>query len=231
MNEKNIALIGYKGFVGSAIARKFKTRDIEFVGVDRSNFEKISEREFGIIINSAMPSKRFWAKNNPLDDFQSTVMLTAKLFYNWNYDKLVQISSVSARCQLNHVYGKNKKCAEELVLTEQNNLIIRLGAMYGAGLDKGALFDIINDKMVYVSEKSKYNFIDVDAAADLIIDNIEYSGIKEIGAKDEISLKEIAKKFNKKGSFSGEIEYQNTIDPEPNYPSSSEVLSYLENNI
>ena len=228
MSFSKIALIGYKGFVGSAIARKFKARDIEFVGIDRSNFEKKSEIEFDIIINSAMPSKRFWAKNNPLEDFKSTVMLTAKLFYNWKYKKIIQISSVSARCQLDHIYGKNKKCAEELVLTDQNNLIIRLGAMYGSGLDKGALFDIINNKMVYVSEKSTYNFIDVDVAADLIIDNIENCGIKEIGAKDEISLKEIAKNFNKKGSFSGKIEFQNTINPESHFPSSSEVISYLE---
>ena len=41
--------------------------------------------------------------------------------------------------------------------------------MYGKGLDKGALFDILNGNPVYVDGSSqKYNFLDVDLAAKYI---------------------------------------------------------------
>ena len=226
--DSKIAVIGCHGFVGSAICRYLESNDKSYYGVNRSNFNELCSDNYDIIINSAMPSKRYWAKNNPLDDFQATVGLTADIFYNWNYDKIIQISSVSARCQLDQPYGINKRCAEELVLKNKKNLVLRLGAIYGKGLEKGALFDILNGNPVYVDGKSKYNFLDVDLAAQYIYELRKSSGIIEVGAKDEISLNEIAETFKKEVSFSGSIEFQNTISPDPSYPSSFEVISFLE---
>ena len=186
--ENNIALIGCDGFVGSAISRYLKINEVSFHGINRLNYNHYQSKQSDFIINTAMPSKRYWAKNNPLEDFQASVGLTADIFYNWNYKKIIQISSVSARCQINHPYGINKRCAEELVLKNQNNLVLRLGAMYGKGLDKGSLFDILNGNPVYVHCDSKYNFLDVDLAAQYIFGHIQSLGVIEIGAKDEISL-------------------------------------------
>ena len=86
--------------------------------------------EFDIIINSAMPSKKgIGLKITPLMIFRP-LLRSKDIFYNWNYNKIVLVSSVSARCQLDHPYGINKRCAEELILKNENNLILRLGAMY-----------------------------------------------------------------------------------------------------
>ena len=59
-----------------------------------------------------MPSKRFWAKNNPDLDYTETVEKTDFFINNYTFKKFIQISSVSARCQLDTVYGLNKKKAK-----------------------------------------------------------------------------------------------------------------------
>ena len=65
-------------------------------------------------------------------------------------------------------------------------------------------------------------------AAKYIYELLDSSGVAEIGAIDEISLNEIAKNLNKKVKFSGNVEFQNTVSPNPSYPSSFEVISYLK---
>ena len=56
-----------------------------------------------------MPSKRYWAKNNPELDFEETVNKTIFFIDNFKYKKFIHISSISARCQSSTVYGINKK--------------------------------------------------------------------------------------------------------------------------
>ena len=53
-------------------------------------------------------------------------------------------------------------------------------------------------------------------------------GIVEIGSKNNFVLEELAKKFNSKSTFEGEIDNQ-TIASEENYDSNSnDVLSFLK---
>ena len=229
MRSERIALLGYKGFVGSALFKKLKESGYDITGVSRDSYEKYKNEEFDIIINSAMPSKRFWAVNNPMDDFDATVRLTADLVYGWKYKKFVQISTVSARCQLDHPYGLNKKCAETLVLNKsENNLVVRLGGLYGPGLDKGAVFDIIKGNKIYVHGDSKYNFIDVEKAAEIIVKKIDKKGIIEVGAKDQISLREIAEHFKLDVDFGDRFESQHTENPEDDYPEAKEILKFMD---
>ena len=222
----NIALIGYKGFVGSAIFKKIKA-----VGIDRNNYERMKENEYDIIINCAMPSKRFWALNNPLDDFKATVGLTADIFYNWRYKKLIQISSVSARCQLDHPYGVNKSAAESIVLSNKNNLVLRLGALFGEGLDKGVIFDMLNGNEIFVLGESRYNYISTEKVADIVLSKLNESGVVDVGARDSISLKEVADYFKINVKFGERFEEQVTENPSDNYPEAKEVLKFMEKKI
>jgi len=57
----DIAVFGANGFVGSAICSELKNKR-NFIKITRENFSQYKDEEFNIIINSAMPSKRFWAK-------------------------------------------------------------------------------------------------------------------------------------------------------------------------
>ena len=177
-----------------------------------------------------MPSKRFWAKNNPKLDYEETVNKTVSFIQEFKYKKFVHISSVSARCQLNTIYGKNKRESEEIVVKKPNNLVLRLGPIYGSFLDKGVLIDMLKSKTVYINGASKYSFTNVEWICNWLINNIDnYSGIKEIGSKDFIVLSDLAKKINSNSNFEGEIDNQITEDSE-NYESKSEDVYYFLNN-
>ena len=81
-----VAVIGARGYVGKAISESLKINTlIELVEVTRKNYEEKKEQQYDIIINSSMPSKRFWAQQNPIQDFEETVKKTADLFFDWDY--------------------------------------------------------------------------------------------------------------------------------------------------
>jgi nucleoside-diphosphate-sugar epimerase len=150
-----VAVVGGAGFVGESIVRAFRSNpDVEVISVGRSDHAAHRERAYDVVINSAMPSGRFWAKNNPQRDFVETVQKTADLFYGWRFRRFIQISSVSARCQLDTVYGRHKAAAE-CVCAGPSSLIVRLGPMYGATLSKGVLIDMLHGRPVFVSGESR----------------------------------------------------------------------------
>ena len=71
--KNKIGILGYKGFVGSAIASELKRRNIPYRGISRENYKKNVQIEFEYLINCSNPSKRFWAKKNPMLDFKESV--------------------------------------------------------------------------------------------------------------------------------------------------------------
>lgn len=228
MQAKKIALIGASGFVGKTLAKVLQNTQHEVAIVTRANYEEFKQGEYDIIIHSAMPSKRWWAANNPLDDFDATVRLTADILYHWKFGKMVLISSVSARLQTNHPYGRHKHVAEVLVLDHNpNHLVFRLGGLYGEGLDKGVIFDMMNGNEVFMTEDSAFNYIDTLKASELIVDRLEKKGIIDIGAKDSISIGKIANHFGWKVKFGNRYEFQNTENPDADYPDADEVLNYI----
>jgi nucleoside-diphosphate-sugar epimerase len=226
-----IGIIGCNGFVGSALCRAISKTDNELIEINRENYSNFVDTKFDILINSATPSKRYWALNNPLKDFNSTVGLTAEIVYNWNYDKLVQISTVSAECQLDHPYGINKYLAEQLVINNNpNNLVIRLGNLFGQGLTKGIIYDILNGNPLFVSSDSRYTFIDVDMAAKLIFSRFGKKGIENVCSHNTISLKEIVDEFGLDIKFGSRYECHPEFDCEDG-PDITDIFKYIKLNL
>lgn len=223
-----IAVIGSNGYVGSTLCKELmRDQSHTVVGVTRENYEEMKMQEYDIIINCAMPSGRFWAKNHPEEDFVETVKKTENLLKEWKYKKFIQISTVSARTQLDTIYGKNKAAAEALC-NFGNNLIVRLGAIYSADTKKGALADMLAGKKVYVSGESKYSFIDLLFCARWIVENLDKSGIIELGGKNAVALNEVAKRLGKDIEFEGEI-FNLEIESKEDLPEASEVLKFIDN--
>ena len=138
-----IVVIGADGYVGSALCGALhRVPQHSVTVVTRENYAEMMGGTFDIVVNCAMPSGRFWAKNNPEKDFVETVTKTSNLLYGWQYEKFVQISTVSARCQLDTVYGRHKAAAEALC-NYGDNLIVRLGALYGGDMKKGVLVEML----------------------------------------------------------------------------------------
>ena len=224
---KTIALIGASGYIGSALYKELqRNKNFNTQPVVRTNYAYWRKREFDIVINAAMPSSRFWAQNNPSHDFAATVERTADIVYNWKYQKLVQISTISARSEINSIYGRNKAAAEK-ICDFGENLIVRLTATFGNSLKKGVLVDIINNKKVYVSEKSRYSFASLDFVSKWISDNLQRKGLIEVGARNSLSLEAIIKSLKLSIKFEGRIDIQEVDKPKINYPDAKEVLSFL----
>ena len=101
--------------------------------------------------------------------------------------------------------------------------------MYGTGLTKGVLIDMINNAKVYINDKSKYSFTDVSWNAKWIVDNLHSrEKIAEIGATDYIELHQLAKMINSSSEFDGEIDDQIILNESYKFNSSMKVLSFLE---
>jgi len=226
---KKIGIIGSNGFLGKTLCKISKNYEYEIIEITKTDYEYQKSKKFDVLINAATPSKKFWAFENPYDDFQKTVCLTADITYNWNYEKLVQISSVSVEDYKNHhPYSINKKSAE-IISSYKNALIVRLGALYGEGLTKGPLFDLLNSKQLFVDVKSEYNYISIDFVSEWIFQNIDRFGLIEIGSYDTISLLDIAKNLHLEVNSSGRFEKIFSSKVEPDMPSAKDVLHFAKN--
>ena len=225
---KTIALIGSNGFVGESIKKYIlNEKNILITCVTRENYEEARKaKEYDILINAAMPSKRFWAKNNPYKDFIETVEKTFNLVNDWKSSKIIQISSISARSQLNTTYGRHKAAAEKLV-HEENNLILRLGPMYGKSLNKGVLIDMKNNQNVYISKESLYCFAPIDWIGKWICHNMHLSGTLDLGGNNAIKLKEVAERIGSKSIFTGPIDNQILTNGIKNAPEARDVIDFI----
>lgn len=224
----SVAVVGARGFVGTAIARAFaETPGVQVVAVTRDNYADARAFSHDVLINSAMPAGRFWAKSHPLADFTETVQKTADLFYGWKFGKFVQISSVSARCQLDTVYGRHKAAAER-VCGAPESLIVRLGPMYGSTLSKGVLIDMLHGRPVFAARESRYCFAPLDFVAMWIAKNYSRSGLVELGARDSMTLGDVAGHLGKDIEFRGERDDQEVPRPEDDFPPARGVLAFLD---
>src|SRR3989344_3120219 len=214
----SVAVVGAKGDVGGALcAALAKDASYSVTQVMRENYAQMQNGEYDILVNCAMPSARFAAKNDPGHDFIETVQKTADLLYGWKFKKFVQISTVSARCQLDTVYGRHKAAAEKLC-DFGDNLIVRLGSMYSHGLENGVLVDMMQGKKVFVAGESQDCFAPLDFVTHWISSNLNRQGIVEVGARDSITLQEVAEHLNSNVEFEGAVDHQEIKSPEPDFP-------------
>jgi dTDP-4-dehydrorhamnose reductase len=223
-----VGIVGAHGYLGSALCIAFgKSPDHAVVAITRENYARSQKDDYDVLVNCAMPSARFWAKNNPRQDFVETVQKTADLVYGWKYGKFVQVSTVSARCQLDTVYGRNKAAAE--ALCPSNHLVVRLGAIYDQDMKKGVLIDMIQGNTVFVAGESRYCFAARSYIAGWISRNLGRSGIVEVGGRNAISLKEVACHIGSPSVFEGSLDHQEVLSPDPDCPEACEVLTFLDN--
>ncbi len=222
-----IAIFGSKGFVGSEISKSLKAKGYGVRDVTRENFEANLGKDFDYVINAATPSARFKAKNDPMWDFVETVEKTAKIFYGTGFKKFIQVSSISARCQADTVYGRHKLAAESIV-HNGNSLIVRLGPMFGPNLRKGVLVDMLSNSKVYVGRDSRYAFASVSFVGDWIARNVYRKGIWEVGAKNSISLGDLASILKLNVEFEGPIDHQEIRTLEEDYPDARKVIDFMK---
>lgn len=225
--KRKIAVIGARGFVGSAVSAEIQQREgLELIPVVRGDDVEASVSEADIIIHSANSARRFFAQKNPERDFHDTVEKMHDVKACVQGKKMVLVSTISARIQLDTVYGRNRRACELMVMDKPGNLIVRLGPMYGERKAAGALHDILNNRQCFVSGSTRYAYVDVAYNARKIIDLIDYTGVLELGAKDTISLNELKAAIGSTTEFEGPDDTQILNTTQDDAPDAREVVDF-----
>ncbi|MEU3168920.1 hypothetical protein [Streptosporangium sp. NPDC006930] len=221
-----VAVAGARGFVGSAIVRALGGAAVP---VGRENYEEARRSgPFDVLINAACPSRRYWARHHPEDDHRETVVKTEAFLRDWEWKRFLQISTISARTQLDTPYGRHRAEAEELCA---GRLIVRLGPMYGTGYTKGVLQDILGDQPVYAAGSSRQSFAPVDWCGRWVADHLDAEGLWELGARTTITLREIRDAVGSRSTFDSDRvddQFPVVTEPEADWPDASDVVCWLK---
>ena len=152
------ALIGHTGFVGSTLARAhaFGTR------INSANTDDLRGKHFGLLVCAGVSAVKWLANKEPEADRAGIARLTDALAET-TADEFVLISTVDVYpnpveaadeatpidAAANHAYGRHRLELEEWVRGRFPKVhVIRLPALFGEGLRKNALYDLLHGNMV-----------------------------------------------------------------------------------
>ena len=154
LESGSVALVGHTGFVGNSLKRQYKY----FRGAYNSeNISDISGKAYDALICAAAPATMWLANNDPEKDRQNLLDLTAWL-EKANCKRVVLISTIAvlddfagryseenASFESAKAYGKNRRELEERIQSAFPSVhIMRLPALFGPGLKKNYIFDVLN---------------------------------------------------------------------------------------
>jgi nucleoside-diphosphate-sugar epimerase len=165
------ALIGYTGFVGGNLLAQ-RSFDARF---NSSNIEQIAGRSFDLVVCCGAPAEKWKANADPERDMANLTRLTRALS-EVNAAKVVLTSTVDVFARPVgvdedsptpsdglHAYGRHRLWVEELVAARFDACILRLPGLYGPGLKKNAIFDLLNDNDVAkIDSRAVFQFYNVE---------------------------------------------------------------------
>ncbi len=199
------ALIGYTGFVGNNLLSQ---RQFEFL-YNSKNIEEIQNKDFDLVVCAAAPSIKWLANKEPEKDLATIARLITNI-KKIKTKKFVLLSTIDVYPSVNGVnedaaikksdlspYGKHRLILEAFITNNFDSLIIRLPAIFGKGLKKNPLFDLIHNDFKYINPKSVLQFYCLDYLWADISKSLE-NNLKVINfATEPITLGQIAKEvFN-----------------------------------
>ena len=171
MIVNNNALIGYSGFVGSNLLRQATFTKL----YNSKNILEIKHLEFDTIVCTGTPGLKWKANKYPEEDWKSInhlidniktikatnfiLISTVNVYptpYNVNEDSVIDIKMLD-------YYGKHRRQLELFVESNFNSLILRLPTIFGEGMKKNIIFDLMNNQFIDSITKNsvfQYYFLD-----------------------------------------------------------------------
>jgi len=207
----NICVLGHTGFVGQTVYN-YLSDNHQVCGIN-SKTKFIPTEEFDIVINCAGNAKKYLAHKNPSKDFHINTNVFNTLL-QMNIKKLIHISSIESTFSPDNNYAVSKYIIEKCCkLYFPKSIILRLGGIIGPNLKKNVIYDIINNKKLFVTFDSTYNYISTQEVAKIIekiIDSDIENKTLNIASSKSISVKEIIEEAKNNHIFfnksEGEIE-------------------------
>ena len=161
------ALIGYSGFVGRNLALQCAFDDY----FNSRNIEEIAGRRYDLIVCAGAPGAKWLANRDPQKDRESIDRLTECLD-RVVANHVVLISTVDVYRRPVDVdestiivdgesdpYGRHRRQLELAITERFENTIVRLPALFGPGLNKNAIYDILHGHRVeWIHPASEFQF-------------------------------------------------------------------------
>lgn len=213
--------------LGSDLVRYLK-KDFKVTSINKDNYQTHVGKSFNIVINANGNSKRFWANQNPQEDFIVSTVSVYKSIFDFPSGVYIYISSPDV--YENHTgaqftkedeninvkklspYGLHKYLSE-LIVKKYNEkyLILRSSMILGKNLKKGPFFDIIQGDALHINLKSQLQLITTNTIAKIIETLLEKSILNEvinIGGQGSFSFRKIHDYLNREIHISSEAETQ-----------------------
>jgi nucleoside-diphosphate-sugar epimerase len=185
-----IAIIGGHGFVGSAFARYCSRHGLAHTVIGRDNYQSCIGSTWDLVINANGNSKKFLAKDRPLEEFDASVRSVRMSLQDFRARRYVYIStcdvypdcSAPATTREDVVpdvtrqspYGFHKYLAEQCVRHAADHwLIFRLGGCVAPGLRKNPIFDILHGQPLWLDPASALQYLATDEAARIVFTLLE----------------------------------------------------------
>jgi len=210
-----IGILGSNGLLGSDLVKHLgKTHKTD--SITRENYEEKKNTHYKVLINANGNSKRFWANQNPQDDFLASTVSVYKSVFDFSSDVYIYISSPDVYTNHTHPqytkedatinpeelssYGFHKYLAELIVKKyKEKFVVLRCAMILGTHVKKGPFHDIVNGKPLFINQQSKIQLITTRAVAE-IIEIILQNGLTattlNIGGEGTFAFTKIAKYFN-----------------------------------
>jgi nucleoside-diphosphate-sugar epimerase len=214
------AIIGSKGFIGSAIKQYVdKYSSEEWIGITRDNYDMWKGTRFNNLIWSAGTASKIECKKDERWCYEQNTLGVRRASGDFVSEKFTYISSESVypddvffpdeQCEILELrkyysdpYGHSKLRGEvEAWHNNDNWLVIRPNGFTGPGLKKNVVYDIMQPfPMIYVDPTSRFQFMHVDQFAEILIFLVanHSNEIFNVTSPDPISPAEIGNIHNRR---------------------------------
>jgi len=234
-----IGVTGADGFIGKRLCGALEDKKYKLVRYDANNLDlrnkvELSD-ELDVIYHLAALNKPYLSKLEPFETFKVNVLGTLNLLEaarKANIKKIIFTSSLSVYKDSTktreidavgynglYPYGFEKVIGEEYLkiyssLFGIDYVILRMAGVYGPGIYKNPIFDIIQGFLddnikLYVNRNSVYNFVYIDDIVDALIASLNWKkGVFNLCSDENIKLINIYDFFRKE--LKKEVEIKDT---------------------
>lgn len=174
MKFSNSALIGYNGLIGSNIKTRY---EFDFL-YNSKNIEDIRGKNIKTIVCAA-PSGWKWKVNQEPEKDLEKIKNLFHLLSSTKCEKFILISTIDAIAFKEEwfpppkdivSYGGNRYTFENLLKTrfKEKLTIIRVPGLFGHGLKKNIIYDLLNGVGEYTYLNSQYQWLDIEYIVDFL---------------------------------------------------------------
>lgn len=240
---ENNAIVGFTGFVGSNLLQFYKFNHF----YNSKNFNDAKYKTFDTLFFCGVPAVKWKANKNPEED-KSVIEELQNILSTITVSKIILISTIDVYENTNdrlnedfiidpsknHTYGKNRFLFEEYIKTRYTDYhIIRLPALFGKGLKKNLIYDLVNNNNVNdIPLNSSFQWYCLDWLKN-DIDIVLQNNIKICNLftepMDTMSIVQMVKRIYKT-DYGFQIEYLGNNNTKIKYDTCTKYYSLFNNN-